>query len=365
MKPSRRILSYVAVDCSHAGGVQSVARGLEEGLERRGHHVRTYWSEPTDTKVEGDSVLRLHVRSGKRLTHWPSLLRCLLVLARMRPHVVHCHFLTARIHYFALLKRFFGFDLVLSAHGSDVMRPWPKDERHLGRLLREADHTTAVSDSLADRLSQVFGIDRDTIVTIPNGVDTRRFSPAAVVTDGSAADIGVVTVGRLERIKGHDVLLEAMAQLKMSGLTPRLSLIGDGEEREPLVRLGEKVGLSDRITFAGSRDASWIARKLARSDIFVLPSRSEGMPVALLEAMACGLPCIATSVGGIPELLRDVGITIPPEDPAALRDAIAILIDDSELRRRLSRSARARALTLSSDRSIDQYERLLASSSPP
>ena len=278
-----------------------------------------------------------------------------------RPSVVHCHFLTARIHYFTLLRRFFGFRLVLSAHGSDVMRPWPKDKQHLGRLLRSADRLTAVSEALAHRMAEYEGVDRGSIAVVPNGVDTRRFSPASVKLEGQPQSIDIVSVGRLERVKGHDVLLDAMGELKASGRTPKLTIVGDGEARGALVDRCEAMDLSEDVEFAEAQSSAWIAERLSRADIFVLPSRSEGTPVALLEAMSCGLACIATAVGGVPVLMGDAGVVVPAEDPAAIGRAIRNLIDHPEIRRELARSARARALRFSAERNLDQYSKILAS----
>jgi len=164
---------------------------------------------------------------------------------------------------------------------------------------------------------------------IPNGVDVERFAPAtpaerqALRRNLHLPDTPLfMFVGRLTVAKGLDILLNAWAQRDAALADACLTLVGDGELRERLVQQAHSLGLDRSVIFTGSTTDT--APYLRAADAFVLPSRTEGMPVALLEAMACGLPCIATRVGGSAELIDDGqhGRLIAPEDVGALMRAL-------------------------------------------
>jgi colanic acid/amylovoran biosynthesis glycosyltransferase len=171
------------------------------------------------------------------------------------------------------------------------------------------------------------------------GVDTRAWVSGEPET---AAHFHLVTVARLNRAKGHDVTMRALARLRRSGRDVRLSIVGDGPDRAALQELGERLGLEGVVHFVGSQSEEDVIRQLRSADAFVLASRSEPLGVAYMEAMALGLPTIGTSAGGVGEIItpeRD-GLLVPPEDDERLAAAVARLMDDPELRRRLARNAR-------------------------
>lgn len=154
----------------------------------------------------------------------------------------------------------------------------------------------------------------------------------------------LVSVGSLEqRYKGVDVLIEAVARLRTDGRPVRLEHLGDGRQRASLERQVHQRGLDRLVSFAGSVPAgAAVRRRLDEADLFVMPSRAEGLPRALIEAMARGLPAIGTTVGGIPELL-DRDFLVPPDDVAALADAIRALVDDPARMAAAGRRNRRRA----------------------
>nr|WP_305959854.1 glycosyltransferase family 4 protein [Aurantiacibacter sp. 219JJ12-13]MDP5263217.1 glycosyltransferase family 4 protein [Aurantiacibacter sp. 219JJ12-13] len=335
--------------------MQSMVQGLAKGLEERGHEVVSLWSEPTDRPVPGKRVMRLHLRQSKnRPTHLPSLIRSFWALLRARPQVVHVHFLTQRVHYFLFWRRLFGFRVVLTAHGSGLLRPWPQDAPHLGRFLREADEVTAVSPALIEAAGKYEGVDAARIAMIPNGIDTEFFSPAPTQSVGTHP--ALVSVGRLDPVKGHDVLIRALPDILDAHPETRLVIVGDGECEADLRALAEKLNVAGNITFAGSLGPGEIRDRLQMSDLFVLPSRSEGMPVALLEAMACGVPCVASEVGGVAATVADAGVLVPSDDPKALGSQVASLLADDSSRQRLAALARSRAEQFALDRTVARYE---------
>ncbi|MFY1669997.1 glycosyltransferase family 4 protein [Plantactinospora sp. WMMB334] len=170
------------------------------------------------------------------------------------------------------------------------------------------------------------------------------------VVDGPRGAGTVVSVGMLAQLyKGVDTLLAALARLAGPGLRPRLVHLGDGRFRPELERLADRLGVADRVTFAGVvSTGEAVRRHLDAADLFVMPSRTEGLPQALIEAMARGLPAIGTTVGGIPEVLG-IDDLAPPDDPAALATAIGRMLADPA---RMT-AASARNLARSRDFSAD------------
>jgi glycosyltransferase involved in cell wall biosynthesis len=179
---------------------------------------------------------------------------------------------------------------------------------------------------------------------------SRDFPLASVPRDATADDPGrtyrLVTVARLSGEKGIDDLLRATALLREQDLAVQLEIVGDGPLRAELESLASHLGISDRVRFAGFvPHGPQLISALDESDLFVLPSRSEGLPHSVVEAMARALPVVATAVGGLPAFLRDgSGILVPIGDPEALAASLLEVLGDSQLRRRLSERALQTAL---------------------
>lgn len=182
------------------------------------------------------------------------------------------------------------------------------------------------------------------VVSVPTGIDASRFVPgeraAARSATGLPPDaIMIGIVATLRSWKGHRFLIEAFARLGDERL--RLALVGDGPQRAALEALVASLGLGERVRFAG--DQSDVLPWLQALDIFALPSyANEGVPQALVQAMLCGLPCVTTDIGAIPEAARDgaTALVVPPQDADALAAALSRLAGDAALRDRLGRAAR-------------------------
>lgn len=207
---------------------------------------------------------------------------------------------------------------------------------------------------ILSRRSQTYlvahGFRTEQIVYIPNGVDTEKYSVLPVSRHTSSVERVIVCVARLQYPKGIDVLLHAwgrmMREMTQESVTchPRLLLVGEGPLRLQLERISHELGIEESVEFLGLRRD--VLPLLQTAWGFVLPSRWEGMPNALLEAMACGVPCIATRVSGSEDIIEHEtnGLLVPPLDPAALARALKRLIEDAELAQRLAHAGRATAL---------------------
>jgi phosphatidyl-myo-inositol dimannoside synthase len=181
-------------------------------------------------------------------------------------------------------------------------------------------------------------------------------APRAARQNGSGP-LQLVTVARLSGEKGIAHLLEAMATLGGEGVELRLTAAGAGPERERLGRLAARLGIDDRVRFAGFvPPGSGLVELLDAADVFVLPSLSEGLPHSVVEAMARGLPAVATRVGGLPELLAGgAGPVVPPGDPAALAAALRALHADPDARALMSARALETARRFEPERVLDEF----------
>lgn len=248
-----------------------------------------------------------------------------------------------------LLKLVSGRPYIVSLRGGDVPGFQPYDlaffHKILGPFIRliwkHAEAVVANSAGL-QALGQRFAPELP-IGVIPNGVDTQMFFPAAEGPAISGQPVKMLFVGRVVFQKGLDVLLKALASLPAE-LDYRLEIIGDGDQRPVLAAEAERPGLAGRITFSGWCDRAAIAERYRQADVFVFPSRDEGMPNVVLEAMASGLPIVATAIAGSEELVREGenGHLVPAEDVAALSAAIARMLREPEVRRTMGRESRAR-----------------------
>jgi starch synthase (maltosyl-transferring) len=268
-------------------------------------------------------------------------------LARLRPSLVQTFLFHANI-VGRIASRMARVPCVVSG-----IRVAEHRSRWYGRVDRWTNFlvttNVCVSQGVADFSSRVTGLDANKLVVIPNSVDFDRFAlaqPADLTVFGIPLNSRVfIAIGRLERQKGIDVLLDAVRMLfagsqfesNTFGSIPadvHFLIVGDGPDANELRETSSRYQIADRIHFVGRRDD--IPELLAASKALVLPSRWEGMPNVVLEAMAAALPVIATRVEGIAELVRDgvTGTTVPPEQPQELAKAIQNFLLDTQFLRR-------------------------------
>lgn len=235
------------------------------------------------------------------------------------------------------------------------VRVTPEEESSLmrridGRTIGRADAVCVLSESLGRSLGIRLAIPPHKVHVIPNGVDTDAAD--AALREGRAgarshfglspADMVVAAVGRLHRQKGFSTLLEAFRPFALEHPRGRLIVAGEGPERTVLEEKAGALGIAPQVTFLGGLPSTWPL--LAAADIFVLSSLYEGMPNALLEAMAARLPVVATDRGAVPDMIVDgrEGFIVPPEDPAALQAALDRLAWSADLRRTMGDRGRHR-----------------------
>jgi glycosyltransferase involved in cell wall biosynthesis len=217
-------------------------------------------------------------------------------------------------------------------------------EPTLGDKLHRALFATCISDfARSQAMAAVGEEDWDKFDIVHCGIEPDEYRPVDPgPANGRPAE--VVSVGRLVSVKGHAVLLGALAELGRRGVDVHSTLIGAGPHRETLERIASELGVEERVTFAGAVAQDRVHDYLGRADVFCLASFAEGLPVVLMEAMAMELPVVATRIAGIPELLEDGanGLLVAPGREDLLADALARILRDPKASRRMARAGRRR-----------------------
>ncbi|HEX6702183.1 MAG TPA: glycosyltransferase family 4 protein [Gaiellaceae bacterium] len=261
----------------------------------------------------------------------------LRALRRLRPDVFHANLTSPGSCRYALLAAL----LVPGVRAVAVEQlPYPIAGRLQLALKRWTSKRlaahVAVGEGAAREIEAFVGLRHGSVRSIPNGVPDVPLEPLPRPFAGPT----VGSLGRLDRQKGFDVLLRALEELPEASLV----LVGDGPERAALEAQASGTGLTGRVLFASWADEP--RRHLTTFDVFVLPSRFEGFPLSVVEAMLAGLPVVATAVGSVSESVREeeTGLLVPPEDPHALSSALDRTLKAPELRAELGRRGRELAL---------------------
>lgn len=345
------------------GGAQVQVRQLSQSLASQGWAVTILtrqhsYAHPQGLSsseiIAGTPVRRLNSQGGKS-----GSLRFILsglgyFLRNGRRGIYHAHDIGAA-GWLAVLARFLfgGRSLVklrtgTVAYKESLRSRWARWQFHA--MLRLADQVIVVNREVQAYL-QALGIPAERVVWIPNGVDIERFYPASPIQKSQArAQLGigaaervVLYVGRLEHMKGVDILLRGWKELRqLQREHCRLILVGDGPERETLAQMARNFGVDASVCFAGEQDS--VNAYYRAADLFVLPSRTEGLSNALLEGMASGLPVLVSKVGGAVDLVQEgqSGFFFESEDALGLAGCLEMLLSQPDDRlRRMGEHARA------------------------
>lgn len=253
------------------------------------------------------------------------------LVKRIKPDVLHVNYAggygtTARLAHV-------NVPTVLTVWGSDVFevptRGWPYKTIIRGNL-RAARVITSSSRAMADAVREL--LPGANVIVVPFGVDTEVFVPAAAPKSPARV---VGTVKGLEPVYGIDLLLRAFklvhAGAKSNGAV-RLDIAGTGSEESRLLALADSLGISDSVRFRGRVQHSYVPALLSTFSVYVALSRRESFGVGVIEASSCGIPVVASRVGGLPEVVADgiTGVLVPPEDPEAAAEAILAILDNTE-----------------------------------
>jgi colanic acid/amylovoran biosynthesis glycosyltransferase len=257
---------------------------------------------------------------------------------------IHAHFGTTATLVGRLASDLCGIGYSFTAHAKDIFHEYDEPQ-HLDLKLRDASRVVTVSDWNVAYLRDRFGPIADRVIRIYNGLDLDRFDYAPPAPEAE----GILAVGRLVEKKGLHILIEAVRSLRASGRDVTCRILGGGPEAANLAAQVMGSGLTGIVRFHGPQPQAEVVRAMRAAAVFACPcivgraGDRDGLPTVLLEAMALGTPVVASDVTGIPELVRDgdTGLCVPEGDPEALAAALARMLDDQGLRRRMSEAARA------------------------
>lgn len=347
------------------GGDAIVVSNLERQQKELGHEIFIVASNCPEIK---ENILKFGLKDKPHNLDRITIRRIVSLLGlffwgfkhlrRLKPDVIHSH--SADLGFFiSLPAKLYGIPIVNTCHG--ISFPYAQ-YGYVKRLaekffLKYGGFKRIIS---VDKGSLVHfrGAGIENVVHIPNGVDLEKFQGERK----RGGTFRFLFVGRLEPQKGLQYLIEAIALLKDYDF--EVFIVGEGSQREELRKLAEELGVNHLVRFLGRKDGEELVELYLSSDAFVLPSTWEGLPLTVLEAWAAGLPIIATAVGGVQDICVDGenSLVVKPGDSSALAEAMARLVQEDDLREKLSRVARERVRDFSWENTsraiLDLYEGL-------
>lgn len=333
------------------GGEKSVCK-LAEGLDRTGYNplVVTFKGGELTGRLNQAGVTTLKAINRPKVFRVFSLMD---LIKKHRVDVVHTH-MTSAGYYGRVAAILTGRPVLHTFRTLNFMEKPTKRglmEKVLGPM---TDQLIGVSSAVCDHIETVMKWPGGSIKEVPNSI---KLKPAGKPRKRFNDPVRLISVGRLEPVKGYDVLLKAVAALKHAGHRVALSLVGDGGMMGELKRLSQELALTNEVEFRGYR--SDVPSELAAADVFVVTSHREGMSNALLEAMAAELPVIATRVGGNVEVVGEAGWLITPDDSDAVVKAVEQVLADPDQALEMGRRGRQRVADMFSiERTVGEYEKI-------
>lgn len=322
------------------GGAEKMVAQLAAGMDTEKDNVEVFcvYGEPQDNHLEQmvkDSGVRIHFIGKKRGFSFSAMVKLFRELNAFQPDVVHTQ--QYACVYAALWPWIRKKPFLHTFHTLPKIENRRFTRRILTRFLvkRRIMMPVAISGSNQQLIADYYGLQRNTIPLVRNPVDVHKFSSGERPADDT---FRFITVGRFSKEKNQRMMLHAFAELLKKGCDARLVMLGKGEEEENLRALARELGISEQIDFAGF--VVNVEDYLGNADVFLLSSDYEALPLALLEAMAAGLPIISTDVGGVQDIVTDNGILISAGDTAALVQAMEEMYRKQDVRARMAAASR-------------------------
>jgi len=319
-------------------GTEIATYFLAEHLARRGHivHVITSLDEglPDESYEKGFYIHRIpliKIRIFGMLLYWRAIIR---TIRKIDPDLVHAQSLVSGMP--ALIsKKLLKIPYAVWGQGSDVYLPDGFIKLTSKMVIKNADSAIALTDDMKKVMQKIYHRD---IVVVPNGINIADQLDKPDMKDEAAHGKSILYVGRLESVKGVQYLIRAMKRVHDKIPDARLIIIGDGKERDMLEALSIQLGIQKYVQIGGEVPHEKVLSFMQQADVFVLPSLSEGFPMVIIEALACGLPIVASRVGGVPEIITNDtnGYLVEAKDAETIANKIILLLQDEKLRKKIS-----------------------------
>jgi len=314
--------------CLIADGRSIHTQRWAEYFAQRGNEVHLITYDPMGRNIEGvNEHMIASCWKNLYLSFIPRHIAIKKLVKEIKPDLIHAHFIAK-----------YGFHLiglnvhpsVVSAWGDDILI-LPKKSRLIHRYTKKVldgvDLVYAVSHNISDHINSDFNIPADKVRYLPFGIDTDLFTPLPITKNCSRTTIEIFSNRGFFPVYDSETLVNGFAIAYRKDHRLRLTLKGEGPDEQKVRDLVTFLGISDVVSFRQKTEYSEVPQDYRNADIFVTTSRSDGTPVSILEAMASGLPCIATNVGGIPEWIEDkkTGLLISPGSPESVAKSILTL----------------------------------------
>ncbi len=344
------------------GGIEIATQHIVTGLARRGNRVFVVASGPEkslETLHSGATIYRLPIRKIKWLGGLIFWLDIFWTLGKIKPDIVHVQTIQMALPAF-FYKKICHRPYVVWCHGFDVYFPWKGKAIIAPVTLTASGAVVVLTNHMAEAVKAYY---LKKSIVLPNGIDTNTFKGFSkqAIRDTLNVPVGgkiVIFTGRFYPVKGLGYLVEAFRTVSQKIPEAELWLVGNGADRESLTQAVAKNGLTGRVRFTGEVLHQKIPEYLAMADVFALPSLSEGFPLVILEAMALGLPIVASRVRGLPEIITDGenGFLVEPKNSAQLAQKIIQLLENPALRQNISDANKKKSQQYDWERVIDAME---------
>lgn len=349
-----KILQVIPYFCF--GGAETMCENLTYALKKQGHEVVvvSLYAErtPISERMEhsGVRILYLDKKLGLDISMVPKLMK---IMKKERPDAVHTHLDV--IKYAVAAAKLSGIrKCVHTVHNVAEKEAEGRLQKIINKTYFKLGWSTpvALSPEVQNSILDFYGLGRQSVPVVYNGIDLSRCQPKVCY----AGNTQLLHIGRFNEQKNHQGLLQAFQRIAKAYPDCRLTLLGDGELRERVEAYAKELGIFEKVSFLGSQ--SNVYPYLQNADVFLLPSKYEGMPMTIIEAMGTGLPVVASAVGGVPDMLTDgeSGILVPC-DPEAVCQAVSRLLADKDLREMLGRKAKEESVRFSADYMAEQYSK--------
>jgi len=346
-------------------GTEIATYNIARHIAMRGHEVHVVTSLdnglPKESIYGGCYVHRIGWRKVRFLRFALFWVKALIILRKINPDMVHAqNIIMGGIGF--LSRKFLRKPYIVWGQGSDVYLPWLFKKEVSKTVLKNANAVIALTEDMKREIKKI--CDRN-IFVIPNGIDLKKFENLSRKEARSKLQIEedekiIIFVGTLRSVKGVKHLIQAMVAIGREDTRAKLMLVGNGKERPGLEELVKELVLERQVSFIGRAPNEDVPEYMVASDVFVLPSLSESFGIVNLEAMASGLPIVASKVGGLPEIVRDGknGFLVEPKNPEQIAEKVLLLLGNDELRRSISEINKEKAKDYSWERVADRLEKV-------